>query len=193
MPWFRRRDALISFIPACLRTRMLHRLHEEDNRQFAMKSLATLYIWWTKIYREIQFHWENCIEYVKIGKDRKHDDYQLVRWVTVNRSFWDNPLGQGQTSENADTVQANLNMSMETITDDDSSDLILLTDLKPPTQESPVLAQELQLKNQLKLSKTNHERMTWSSIWIRIFLRPRPTRKPGTEASSNLWYHPLSY
>ena len=78
----------------------------------------------------------------------------------MNRSFWDNPLGQGQTSENADTVQANLNMSMETITDDDSSDLILLTDLKPPTQEIPVLAQELQLKNQLKLSKTNHERIT---------------------------------
>ena len=43
-------------IPACLRTTMLHRLHEAHPSQFAMKSPATLYIWWPKIYREIQAH-----------------------------------------------------------------------------------------------------------------------------------------
>ena len=40
-------------IPACLRTAMLHRLHEAQPVQLAMKNLATLYIWWQKIYREI--------------------------------------------------------------------------------------------------------------------------------------------
>ena len=58
-------------IPACLRSRMLHRLHEAHPGQFAMKSLATQYIWWRKIYREIQVHSENCIECVKAGKNLK--------------------------------------------------------------------------------------------------------------------------
>ena len=47
---------------------MLRRLHEAHPGQFAMKSLATQYIWWPKIYREIQVHGENCIECVKAGK-----------------------------------------------------------------------------------------------------------------------------
>ena len=55
-------------IPVCLRSTMLHRLHEAHPGQFAMKSLATQYIWWPKIYREIQVHGENCIECVKAGK-----------------------------------------------------------------------------------------------------------------------------
>ena len=58
-------------IPACLRSTMLHRLHEAHPGQFAMKSLATQYIWWPKIYREIQVHGENCIECVKAGKNLK--------------------------------------------------------------------------------------------------------------------------
>ena len=58
-------------IPACLRSTMLNRLHEAHPGQFAMKSLATQYIWWPKIYREIQVHGENCIECVKAGKNLK--------------------------------------------------------------------------------------------------------------------------
>ena len=58
-------------IPASLRSTMLHRLHEAHPGQFAMKSLATQYIWWPKIYREIKFHGENCIECVKAGKNLK--------------------------------------------------------------------------------------------------------------------------
>ena len=58
-------------IPACLRSTMLHRLHEAHPGQFAMKSLATQYIWWPKIFREIQVHGENCIECVKAGKNLK--------------------------------------------------------------------------------------------------------------------------
>ena len=58
-------------IPASLRTTMLHRLHEAHPGQFAMKSLATQYIWWPKVYREIQVHGENCIECVKAGKNLK--------------------------------------------------------------------------------------------------------------------------
>ena len=50
---------------------MLHRLHEAHPGQLAMKSLATQYIWWSKIYREIQVHGENCIECVKAGKNLK--------------------------------------------------------------------------------------------------------------------------
>ena len=50
---------------------MLHRLHEAHPGQFAMKNLATQYIWWPKIYREIQVHGENCIECVKAGKNLK--------------------------------------------------------------------------------------------------------------------------
>ena len=49
-------------IPACLRSTMFHRLHEAHPGQFAKKSLATQYIWWSKIYREIQVHGENCIK-----------------------------------------------------------------------------------------------------------------------------------
>ena len=59
------------FIPTCLRTTMLHRLHEAHPGQFAMKSLATLYIWWPKIYREIHVQGENCIECVKADKGQK--------------------------------------------------------------------------------------------------------------------------
>ena len=58
-------------IPACLRSTMLNRLHEAHPGQFAMKSLATQYIWWPKIYREIQVYGENCIECVKAGKNLK--------------------------------------------------------------------------------------------------------------------------
>ena len=58
-------------IPACLRSTMHHRLHETHPGQFAMKSLATQYIWWPKIYREIQVHGESCIECVKAGKNLK--------------------------------------------------------------------------------------------------------------------------
>ena len=58
-------------IPACLRSTMLNRLHEAHPGQFAMKSLATQYIWWPKIYLEIQVHGENCIEFVKAGKNLK--------------------------------------------------------------------------------------------------------------------------
>ena len=59
-------------IPACLKSTMLHRLHESHPGQFAMKILATQYIWWPKkIYREIQVHGENCIECVKAGKNLK--------------------------------------------------------------------------------------------------------------------------
>ena len=58
-------------IPACLRSTMLNRLHEAHPGQFAMKSLATQYIWWPKIYLEIQVHGENCIECVKAGKNLK--------------------------------------------------------------------------------------------------------------------------
>ena len=58
-------------IPACLRSTMLHRLHEAHPGQFAMKSLATQCIWWPKIYREIQVHGENCVECVKAGKNLK--------------------------------------------------------------------------------------------------------------------------
>ena len=65
-------------IPACLRSTMLHRLHEAHPGQFVMKSLASLYFWWPKIYREIQVHGENCIECVKAGKNlkplAKHDN-----------------------------------------------------------------------------------------------------------------------
>ena len=50
---------------------MLHRLHEAHPGQFAMKSLATQYIWWPKIYRKIQVHGKNCIECVKAGKNLK--------------------------------------------------------------------------------------------------------------------------
>ena len=35
-------------IPACLRSARLHQLHEAHPGQFAMKSLATQYIWWQK-------------------------------------------------------------------------------------------------------------------------------------------------
>ena len=59
-------------IPACLRSKMLHQLHEAHPGQFVMKSLATQYIWWPKIYREIQVHGENCVECVKAGKNLKH-------------------------------------------------------------------------------------------------------------------------
>ena len=55
-------------IPACLRSTMLHRLHEAHPGQFAMKSLVTQYIWWLKIHREIQVHGENCFECVKAGR-----------------------------------------------------------------------------------------------------------------------------
>ena len=58
-------------IPACLRSTMLHRLHEAHLGQFAMKSLATQYIWWPKSYREIQVHGENCIECAEAGKNLK--------------------------------------------------------------------------------------------------------------------------
>ena len=58
-------------IPACLRSTMLHQLHEAHPGQFAMKSLATQYIWWPKTFREIQVHGENCIECVKAGKNLK--------------------------------------------------------------------------------------------------------------------------
>ena len=58
-------------ISACLSKTMLHRLHEAHSGQYAMKSQATLYIWWPKIYREIQVHGENCIECVKSGKNLK--------------------------------------------------------------------------------------------------------------------------
>ena len=58
-------------IPACLRSTMLHRLHEAHPGQFAMESLATQYIYWPKIYREIQVHGENCIECVEAGKNLK--------------------------------------------------------------------------------------------------------------------------
>ena len=58
-------------IPACLRSTMLHRLHEAHPGQFAMKSLATQYIWWPKIYREIHVHGDNCFECVKAGKNLK--------------------------------------------------------------------------------------------------------------------------
>ena len=58
-------------IPACLKSTMHHRLHEAHPGQFAMKSLATQYIWWPKIYREIQVHGESCIECVKTGKNLK--------------------------------------------------------------------------------------------------------------------------
>ena len=51
---------------------MLHRLHEAHPGRFALKSLATQYIWWPKIYREIQVHGENCIKCVKAGKNLKH-------------------------------------------------------------------------------------------------------------------------
>ena len=55
-------------IPACLRSTMLHRLHEAHPGQFAMKSFVTQYIWWPKVHREIQVHGENCIECVKAGR-----------------------------------------------------------------------------------------------------------------------------
>ena len=50
---------------------MLHRLHEAHPGQFAMKILATQYIWWPEIYREIQVHGEKCIECVKAGEKLK--------------------------------------------------------------------------------------------------------------------------
>ena len=66
-------------IPACLRSIMLHRLHEAHPGQFAMKTLATLYIWWPQIDREIQVYGENCIECVKTGNNlkplAKHDKH----------------------------------------------------------------------------------------------------------------------
>ena len=66
---------------------MLHTLHETHPGQFAMKSLATEYIWYPKIYREIQVHGENCIECVKAGKNFKpvpnHND--LGKLPTVKK------------------------------------------------------------------------------------------------------------
>ena len=44
------------------------------------------YIWWPKIFREIQFHGENCIECVKAGKNLK-------------------PLSNHNTSEKLPTVE----------------------------------------------------------------------------------------
>ena len=68
-------------IPACLRSTMLNRLHEAHPCQFATKSLATQYIWWPKIYREIQVHGENCIECVKAGKNLK----PLINHTTLGK------------------------------------------------------------------------------------------------------------
>ena len=66
------------FIPACLKTTMLHRLQEAHPGQCAMKSLETLYIWWPKFYRKVWVNGENCIECVKSGKNlkplTKHDN-----------------------------------------------------------------------------------------------------------------------
>ena len=56
-------------IPACLRTIILQRLHEAHFGQFSMKSLATPYIWWHKIFCEILVHRENWIECEKAGKN----------------------------------------------------------------------------------------------------------------------------
>ena len=67
-----------------MRTQTLHRLHEAHPRQFAMKCLATLYIWWPKIYRDIQVHGENCIECVKADKGQKI-------MCRERRHDWDNP------------------------------------------------------------------------------------------------------
>ena len=58
-------------VPACLRSTLLHRLHEAHPGKFAMKSLATQHMWWPKIYREIQVHGKNRIECVKAGKNLK--------------------------------------------------------------------------------------------------------------------------
>ena len=87
-------------IPACLRSTMLNRIHEAHPGQFAMKSLATQYIWWPKIYREIQVYGENCIECVKADKgkklmsrERKHD--------------WDAPddIEDGDVDENSSSPE----------------------------------------------------------------------------------------
>ena len=58
-------------IPGCLGNIMLHQLHGAHPGYFALKNLATLYIWWPKIYHEILVYGENCIECVKAGKNFK--------------------------------------------------------------------------------------------------------------------------
>ena len=69
-------------IPACLKTTMLHRLHEAHPVEFAIESLATLFIWWPKLYREIKVHGENYIECVKAVKSlkplTKHDNLRKL-------------------------------------------------------------------------------------------------------------------
>ena len=50
-------------IPACLRSTMLHRLHESHPGQFAMKSLATQYIFITNM-RNVEIQKKLCIEYL---------------------------------------------------------------------------------------------------------------------------------
>ena len=49
---------------------------------------------------------------------------------------------QTQTQEKVETTQSPLNMSMEAITDGDSSELFLLTDLIPPTRVNPKRTQD---------------------------------------------------
>ena len=50
---------------------MLHRSDGAHPGHFALKILATLYIWWPKTYHETQVYGENCIECVKAGKSLK--------------------------------------------------------------------------------------------------------------------------
>ena len=56
-------------LPACPWITMLHRLF---GCYWSLKSLANLYIWWPKIYRETQSHGENCIKCFNAGKNLKH-------------------------------------------------------------------------------------------------------------------------
>ena len=49
---------------------------------------------------------------------------------------------QSQKQEEVETTQSPLNISMEAITDGDSSELFLLKDLKPPTRVNPKRTQD---------------------------------------------------
>ena len=64
---------------------MLHQLHGAHPGHFALKNLATLYIWWPKIYHELLVYGENCIECVKADKK--------FQTIIKTRRSWEIPSG----------------------------------------------------------------------------------------------------
>ena len=61
--------------------------------------------------------------------------------------------GQNQMSEKVDSIQSFLSKSMQTITDDDSIDLILLRFIKPPTQVDAEQTQDPQAHKSTKVKQ----------------------------------------